>query len=91
MVDLDTVVAHNENCPVREIGDGLVILAPDGGLTHSLEGLGAFIWRRFDGKKDLAAILADVVAEFDVPTDQAAQDLLEFTEALHAAGLIRTT
>ncbi|MCP4573766.1 MAG: PqqD family protein [bacterium] len=88
MFELENVLVPQEGCPVREVDEGFVILAQDGETTHSLDGLGAFIWRRFDGKKDLAAILADVVAEYDVPTDQATKDLLEFVEALHAAGLI---
>lgn len=89
MFALDSVLVPAEGCPVREVDEGFVILAKDGETTHSLDGLGAFIWRRFDGKKDLAAILADIVAEYDVVADRATQDLLEFAEALHAAGLVR--
>ncbi len=89
MLALQTVLVPQEECPVREVDEGFVILAQDGETTHSLDGLGAFVWRRLDGKKDLAAILADVVAEYDVPTDQATEDLLEFVGALHSAGLVR--
>lgn len=89
MFELDNMIVPQEGCPVREVDEGFVILAPDGETTHSLDGLGAFIWERFDGKKDLAAILADIVAEYDVATDLAMRDLLEFVEALHTAGLVR--
>ena len=87
MLDLNSVLTPNPACPVRAVGDGYVIMAPAGDTTHSLDGLGGFIWKRLDGIRDLAAILADVVAEFDVAADVAQTDLLEFAEALLSAGI----
>lgn len=87
MPDLKSVLAPNPACPVRAVGDGYVIMAAAGETTHSLDGLGAFIWKRLDGTRDLAAVLADVVAEYDVAADVARGDLLEFAEALLAAGI----
>lgn len=89
MIALDTVLVPEVGCPVRDVESGFVILAKDGETTHSLDGLGAFIWRRLDGRRDLAAILADIVAEYDVATDRAAADLLEFADALLNAGLVQ--
>ncbi len=89
MLEMTSVIVPQENCPAREIDESFVVLGPDGTTTHSLDGLGAFIWRRLDGKKDLAAVLADIVAEYDVAADQASTDLLEFAEALLASGLVR--
>ena len=88
MMDLNTVVAHNDKCPVREIGDGLVILAPNGNLTHSLEDLGAFIWQQIDGRKPLAEILAAILENFEVTEEVARRDLLQFTEQLLEAELV---
>jgi len=88
MPDLKTVLAPNPACPVREVGEGFVIMAPEGDTTHSLDGLGAFIWKRLDGRRDLASVLADIVAEYDVAADVAQADLLEFAEALLAAGIV---
>lgn len=90
MVDLNTIVAQNESCPVREIGNGLVILAPDGDLTHSLEGLGAFIWQQMDGKQPLAKILAAILDNFDVEEETARKDLLDFVGRLLDSELIQT-
>jgi len=86
-MELTDVLIPAENCPVREVGEGFVILAADGETTHSLDGLGAYIWRRLDGERDLAAILGDMVAEYDVPADTATRDLLDFAEALIESGL----
>ncbi|MFO7608448.1 MAG: PqqD family protein [Candidatus Krumholzibacteriia bacterium] len=87
MPDLKTVLAPNPACPVREVGDGFVIMAAEGETTHSLDGLGGFIWKRLDGRRDLAAVLAEIVAEYDVAADVAQTDLLEFAAALVAAGI----
>ena len=87
-MELTDVLIPAESCPVREVGEGFVILAADGETTHSLDGLGAFIWRRLDGQRDLAAVLADVVAEYDVPADTATRDLLDFAAALTDSGLV---
>ena len=88
MLELTTVLKPNEACPVREIGEGLVIMAPEGDLTHSLEDLGAFIWRRFDGKTDLTVILEAVIAEYDADDETARKDLLEFARQLLDAGVV---
>lgn len=88
MAELGNVLAPNPDCPVREVQGGFVVMAADGELTHPLDGLAAFIWRRLDGKRDLASIHADIVAEYEVEPGVARQDLLEFADALVAAGLV---
>ena len=89
MPELTTILAHHPDCTIREIGDGLVIMAPRDTSTHSLEDLGAFIWRQFDGTRDLAGVLAAVLAEYDVPQEQALADLQKFCDELLAAELLQ--
>lgn len=88
MADLSTVYTQNAACPVRRIGDGLVIMAPQGETTHSLEDLGAFIWDQIDGSRDLRAILAAVLENYEVDQDTAQADLLAFTGQMLEAGLL---
>jgi hypothetical protein len=90
MISLSTVLAHNPSCPVREVGDGLVIMAAQGETTHSLEEIGTFIWQQFDGNKDLAMVLDIILDEFEVERPQAEADLLQFAEELHGAELLVT-
>ena len=85
---LSAFLSHNPACPVREIGDGLVIMAPQGDTTHSLEGLGAFIWKEFDGTKDLATVLDNILANYEVDRATAEADLIQFTEEMIAADLL---
>ena len=88
VIALTTVLARNDNCPVREIGDGLVIMAPDGDVTHSLEDIGAFIWQQLDGKADLNTILDAITVEYDVDRAVAEADLQGFISELVAANII---
>lgn len=85
---LTAIFARNEECPVREIGDGLVIMAPTGNVTHSLEDIGAFIWRQLDGKQSLEAVLDAITTEYSVDRDVAEADLLTFINELLTAGIV---
>jgi hypothetical protein len=91
MIATASVFARNEDCPVREIGGGLVIMAPQGNMTHSLEGLGAFIWQHLDGRRDLSAVLDAITSEYDVEREVAAADLFAFVNELAEAGIITQT
>ena len=89
LIAMTSVFARNESCPVREIGTGLVIMAPAGDVTHSLEDLGAFIWHQLDGKQELEAVLDAVVQEYAVERTVAADDLQVFVGDLLAANIIQ--
>jgi len=88
MVDMKTILTHNENCPVRAIGKGLVIVSPDENETHSIEDIGAFIWNKIDGKNDLDSILNEILQEYEVATPTATQDLQAFITQLIEADLV---
>lgn len=89
-IEMTAVFARNESCPVREIGSGLVIMAPAGDVTHSLEDLGAFIWNLLDGTRELDAVLDAVVQEYDVERAVAADDLQVFIGDLLDANIIHS-
>jgi hypothetical protein len=90
MISLETVLKPNPACPVREIGDGLVIMAPEGESTHSLDGIGAFIWTQIDGAKDLSMVLDVLLDEYDVEREVAEPDLVQFVTELADAQLLLT-
>ena len=87
-IDMDMILAPNEGCPVREVGDGLVIMAPAGTATHSLDEVGAFIWRHFDGRRSLAQVVEALVAEYEVTRQQAVGDVRSFAAQLLEADLV---
>ncbi len=91
MIAMTSVFARNEDCPVREIGEGLVIMAPAGDVTHSLENIGAFIWQQLDGETSLEEVLDAITAEYDVERSVAETDLKVFVGELVAGNIIIQT
>jgi len=53
-----------------------------------LSPLADFIWQRLDGERMLDAIVAEIVAEFDVTAGQAGADAREFVGQLLQKGLV---
>ena len=88
MVDMKTILTHNEKCSVRPIGNGLVIVGPEDSETHSIEDIGAFIWNQIDGHKDVGDILDDILQEYVVTATTASQDLQSFISQLMEAELV---
>jgi len=58
------------------------------GRMLTLNEVGAFIWERLDGKRTLAALLAEIEDEYDVKPDTARRDLLELIGSLKEARVI---
>ncbi len=90
-MNFDSIFSQNDQCPVRSIGDGLVIMAPSGDTTHSLEDIGAFIWSHIDGQRTLQGILSSILEDYDIDEDTARQDLTNFITQMQSAGLILDT
>lgn len=91
VIAMTSVFSRNEDCPVREIGDGLVIMAPAGNVTHSLEDIGAFIWQQLDGEMSLGAILDAITTEYEVERGVAEADLQVFINELLSTNIIMQT
>jgi hypothetical protein len=88
-IDFDTIVAANPDCPVRQVGPGLVIMDPAGTATHSLDEVGAFLWNLLDGRHNLGQMVDALVATYDVEPAQATADVQDFLAQLLAADLVR--
>jgi hypothetical protein len=88
MVALTDVYTPNPACPVREIGGGLVIMAPEGDTTHSLEEIGTFIWNQMDGHTSLEGVLEAITTEYKVDRETARADLLDFVQEMVDAQLL---
>lgn len=89
MSDLKSIFSHNPQCLVREVADGIVIMPPEGEVTHTLGALEGFIWGQINGSNDQQTILNAILKEYDVPEDVAREDLLAFSAQLLNVGLIQ--
>jgi hypothetical protein len=57
----------------------------------NLNRVGAFIWERLDGKSDGHAVVAAMVARFEVDRERAAADYLEFAEKLLSVSAVSSS
>lgn len=77
----------------REVA-GDIILVPVGKTVYESNGLfvlnelGGFIWDLLPAAKTEAEILEAVLAEYDVPREEASEDIAEFLEQLQALQIL---
>jgi len=77
----------------RRVADETFLLPVKGALANTVEmfalsEVGQFIWSLADGTRGVPELIAEVVREFEVPEDQAQNDVSEFVGQLRAYGLV---
>jgi hypothetical protein len=87
MLQLSTRIARSDSAVGESAGDEYVVLDLSSGRYFGLCRVGEFIWARLDGELELQAVAAEVAEHFDVDTERAAADLLEFVDQLIDRGL----
>ena len=83
----------NENFILREIAGDYVII-PVGSMALSINGLisvneiGAFLWKKLQEEITMDALVASVLAEYDVDEATARVDVSEFVEQLREKNIL---
>ncbi|MBN1483581.1 MAG: PqqD family protein [Chloroflexia bacterium] len=77
------------NLVFRQIADEYVLVpihqdVADMEAVYTLDGVGAYIWELLDGQRDGYAILELIIEEYNVESEQALNDLVEFLEQLNS-------
>lgn len=88
MINLESVPVSVGNLVAREIGDEIILVSETESLIHTLNGVGAVIWKSIDGIKNLHNIVDSICNEFDISRDSAESDLLVFINEIKDSGLI---
>jgi len=70
------------------IDDEIILMRLDNGELQSLAETAAAVWRLIDGKRDRAALVSALGAEFDADEQLIARDVDELLQQLEEAGLI---
>jgi hypothetical protein len=84
------VVGRAEATAGESLIDDYLIVDLGSGRYFGVGEVGRFIWARLDGRRDLAAVAAEVAAHYRIPLPQAVGDLLELAQQLVEAGLAKT-
>jgi len=90
----ETRYERNPEFVFRKIVDELVLVpirqnVADMDCIYTMNPLGAFIWERLDGSLTLGELSEAIMDEYDVASDVADADLLEFVRDLEQAGAVR--
>ncbi len=64
------------------VDDEAVIILADAGEVDILDPVGTRIWELIDGERTVQEIVDTIVEEYDVPVEQARQDIQEFLQVL---------
>ena len=74
---------------MRDLGDEVLFYDEDGRRIHVLNGAARHLWTRLDGRRTIEQLIENLVAEYEVSTDRAREDVHAFIERLDSLGLIR--
>ncbi len=85
---LDDTLVVSENQVSADLSGEVVILGMKEGAYFGVDEAGARIWALVQTPRRLRDVVALLVAEYDVPPEQCAAELLAFVEDLVARGLV---
>ncbi len=93
-INLNVVYTASGDVVVRLVENEMIIIPPFSGIDDSahepffLNATGRLIWQRLDGRKNLMAIVQDLVIAFNTPADIIEKDVIEFVQLLLARRMI---
>ena len=73
---------------VRELGDEVLVIDADTGISHVLNTTGALVWSLFDGEASLSDLTQELSEAFGVPQAQIGGDVVGLTRSLGGLGLL---
>lgn len=86
-MSLKSIPVHSPSIVTRKTGNEYVLVPianniADMNSVFTLNESGAFIWELIDGKRDVEAIIAEMVKEYDIDETTAGEDVLSFLEKM---------
>jgi hypothetical protein len=84
----ESVLVRNERIAWRVLEGDAVILFPEAGSLHRLNGTGTRMWELLDGSRTLGSIAELLVDEYEVTFDQATDELTAVAADLLEANLV---
>lgn len=88
-VDRSTMYQTTENHLYSEVAGEAVILDTESGVYYGLNSVGVDLWQWLQQPKTEAQIIDCVLAEYDVDSEQASQDIQSILQEMLSVGLIK--
>ena len=89
MTSLQAIPRMNPDFTVRDVGEEMIFISSKGDMLHTLDSVGAFIWRNVDGKRSVKDILHILLESYDVVVAIAEKDLLRFFDELEQKNIVQ--
>ena len=83
-----TIPIRKEKLPWREIDGRTVIVHPAAGTVHELNTTGTLLWKNSDGQNTIHQLTDLLVKNFNIESNDAANDIQVFFNELDEKGLI---
>jgi coenzyme PQQ synthesis protein D (PqqD) len=87
-MDLNTVLSKSPDAASRTYDGQATIVLPSRAEVKVLNEIGSVVWDSIDGRRTLGQILETLLAEYDMPREQAERDMLEFVGELRTHGMV---
>ena len=84
----EAVLQRSDRLSWRVLEGDAVILHPEAGTLHRLNGTGTRLWELMDGARDLAAIAQLLTDEYEVDLPTATEEVVAVAGDLVDAGLV---
>jgi hypothetical protein len=85
---LDSYPRQRPDVAARVIDGEAVVVTPADSLVHELDPVATFVWERCTGEQQGRALVAALVAAFEVTPAEAGADLAKLLETFAARGLV---
>lgn len=89
-IDLETSPIIPPQVMSRLVGDETILMDLSTGIYFGLDGVGKRIWETIAEGRNLKAVVAVIVAEFEVDEVLAQDDVVEFVSDLVERGLLQS-
>jgi hypothetical protein len=87
-VSESSIVVQSPRTASRVVDGQTIVIVIDDQRLHTLNSVGTFVWCRAEQKVRVVDVVADLVAEYEVPRDRATHDVLEFARELVRLGAL---
>lgn len=87
-MNLDTRPKRNDQILAQNASSDFLLFNMNDGNYFSLNEVGHRIWELCDGTRTIAQIVDALAAEYEAPTEQLTQDVLELLETLRNRQLV---
>lgn len=83
----EAVVTAGDGVLATTVDDELVVLDPEGGTYHGLQGVGPFVWNLIQKPTTISRVVEAVAAEYDVSAVECEDEITAFVRDLLEADL----